>query len=345
MKALVLRGLLEASVENVPVPEIGPGEVLIKVDACAICGTDLRTYKFGHSRIKGPRIIGHEFSGTVAQVGKRVTTYREGDKAVVVPGIPCRKCFFCQQGLENLCDDRVIIGFDFDGGFAEYVKVPAIAVDMGNIKLLPDSLRLREACLVEPFTAVNNGQALLDIPLGARIGIIGAGPIGIMHALLARFRGAQQIAMFDLAEDRCQKAGEFPIDAVIHAGKADPVSVALELMQGRGFDAVIVACVSGAAQAQALKMVRKAGKVSFFAGLPHDKSNVELDSNLIHYKQLGIFGANGSGPNQFDATIGFLGSKQIDLSRLITAEFPLDDAIKAFEVAQSAVGLKTIIYP
>lgn len=345
MKALVLKGLREAQVEDVPVPGIGRGEVLIRVDSCAICGTDLRTYRSGHSRINGPRVTGHEFSGTVAQVGEQAAGYREGDRVIVVPGIPCRHCSFCRQGLENLCDHRVIIGFDFDGGFAEYVKVPEPAVSMGNIKAVPDGLTLREACLVEPFTAVSNGQALLELPLGASVGIVGAGPIGIMHALLARFRGARQIAVFDISAERCRKAGEFPVDAVIQSGLEDPVQAALELTRGRGFDAVVVACVSGVAQAQALKMVRKAGRVSFFAGLPHDASGVELDTNLIHYKQLGVFGANGSGPNQFEATLGFLGSRQLDLSALITAEFALDDAVAGFAAAQSAAGLKTIIRP
>lgn len=186
MKALVFHGPQQVRVEEVPVPTIADNEVLVKVDACSICGTDVRTYKFGHTRIKGRRITGHEFAGVIAKVGSQVQGLAEGDEVMVVPGINCGTCEFCRAGLENLCQHRTIIGFDYDGAFAEYVRIPAQAVAMGNVKKLPKNVPFKAGALVEPFTAVYNGQTLLNIKPGDRVAIIGAGPIGVMHLLQAR---------------------------------------------------------------------------------------------------------------------------------------------------------------
>ncbi|WP_162523582.1 zinc-dependent dehydrogenase [Calorimonas adulescens] len=345
MKALVFKGINEMSVMDVPKPEIAENEILIKVDSCSICGTDVRTYKSGHTRIKGERILGHEFSGTVAEVGKDISGYNIGDRVIVVPGIPCGKCYYCQHGMQNLCDNRKIIGFDFDGAFAEYVKVPAIAIEMGNVKRIPDSLSLRNACLIEPFTAIYNGQNLLNISIGSSVAIIGGGPIGLMHSLQARYRGASKIALFDLSEDRCKMAERFDIDFIVNSGTKDPIEEADKITNGRGFDVVIVSCGSGIAQLQALQMVRKNGRVSFFAGLPHNNSIIQLDTNLIHYKQIGVFGANGSGPNEYEATIDFLGSGRINISDIISTELSIENALKGFEIVQTASALKVVIHP
>jgi len=345
MKALVFRGVREMEVEDVPIPTISDNEVLVKVDSCAICGTDIRTFNYGHPKIKEARILGHEFSGIVAEIGKNVSGFTIGGKVMVVPGIPCGKCYFCQHGLQNLCDYRKIIGFDFDGGFAEYVKIPSIAVEAGNIKLLPSNLSLKEVALIEPFTAVYNGQNQLDIRIGTTVAIIGAGPIGLMHALQARFRGASKIALFDISEERVGLASGFDVDFVINSKREDIVQKSLELTNGRGFDVVIVSCVSSSAQAQALQIARKGGKVLYFAGLPHGKSVIELDTNLIHYKQLTVFGSNGSGSNQYEDTINFLATGKINLSKLITTELSIKDALKGFELAQTSSALKIVIHP
>lgn len=345
MKALVLKGLSDAEVVDVPIPEINDTEVLVKVDSCSICGTDIRTYKFGHPRIHEPRIIGHEFSGTIAKIGSSVNDYKQGGRVIVVPGISCGQCYFCRHGLENLCDNRAIIGFDFDGGFAEYVKIPSMAIKMGNLKVIPDKLSLKEACLVEPFTAVYNGQNLLGITVGSSVAIVGGGPIGLMHAMQARFRGASEIALFDVSEQRCELASQFDLDYVINSKENDPIQKTMEITNRRGFDVVIVACGSAVAQAQALQMARKNGRVSFFAGLPHGRSDVTIDSNLIHYKQLGVFGANGSGANEYEETVSFLGVGLINLSRIISTELPLKSVLKGFEIVQSASALKVIVHP
>lgn len=345
MRALVFKGINDISLMDIPRPEITSEEILVKVDSCAICGTDIRTYRSGHTKIKGSRILGHEFSGTIEEVGSNIDDYSVGDKVIVVPGIPCGECYYCQNGMQNLCDDRMIIGFDFDGAFAEYVKIPAAAVKMGNVKLIPKGLSLRTACLIEPFTAIYNGQNLLNISIGSNVAIIGGGPIGLMHSIQARYRGASKIALFDISNDRCSMAKKFDIDFIINSGINDPVEATKGITHGRGFDVVIVSCGSGIAQAQALEMVRKNGRVSFFAGLPHNNSVMQLDTNLIHYKQIGVFGANGSGPNEYEATIDFLGHGKVDLSDIISTDLPLEDALKGFETVQTASALKVVIHP
>ncbi|NPV69236.1 MAG: alcohol dehydrogenase catalytic domain-containing protein [Firmicutes bacterium] len=345
MKALVFRGVNDARVEEVAVPQAGAGEILVKVDSCSVCGTDVRTYRHGHPRIRGPRVIGHEFSGTVAGAGPGVHSFREGDRVMVVPGISCGRCYLCQKGLQNLCENRRIIGFDYDGAFAGYVRIPAEAVEMGNVRAVPERLSLREACLIEPFTAVYNGQALLGITPGVTVCIIGAGPIGVMHALQARARGAGMVVMFEQSAERRKTAAAFAVDRVVDPQVEDPVAVTKVMTGNRGFDVVIVACGVGATQAQALHIAGRGGRVSFFAGLPHGRSEALLDTNLIHYKQLALFGANGSGPNQYDETIRFLAAGIVDVSSLITAQPPLDDVLEGFSMVERAVGLKVVVHP
>lgn len=346
MKALVFKGIKDLRIMEVPEPKITEDEILVKVDSCSICGTDVRTFKSGHTRIKDNRILGHEFSGVIAEVGRNVSGYNVGDRVMVVPGIPCGKCFYCQNGLQNLCDDRKIIGFDFDGAFAQYVRIPEAAIKFGNVKHIPENLSLKEACLIEPFTAVYNGQNLLDISIGTSVAIIGGGPIGIMHSIQARYRGASKIVIFDISEERCRIAERFnSVDYVINSSKTDPIEEAKKITHGKGFDVVIVSCSAGMAQQQALIMARKAGKVSFFAGLPHDNSVTQLDTNLIHYKQLGVFGANGSGPKDYDFTIDFLSSPLINISELISMELSLDESLEGFEIVQKANALKVVIHP
>ncbi|MCG0238596.1 MAG: zinc-dependent dehydrogenase [Firmicutes bacterium] len=344
MQALVFYRPGEMRVEEVPVPEIGPDEILVRVHACSICGTDLRTFKAGHTRIKGRRVLGHEFSGVVARVGAAVEGFAEGDRVMVVPGISCGMCAYCRQGLENLCLHRTIIGFDYDGAFAEYVRIPAAAIRLGNVRKLPDPFDLTAAALVEPFTAVYNGQRLLNIRPGETVGIIGAGPIGVMHLLQARAQGAALVGFIEISEGRIQEARRFRPDFVINSRQEDPVERVRQLT-GLGLDVVIVAAGSAEAQRLALEIARPAGRVSFFAGLPHDRPEAVLNTNLLHYKQLAVFGANGSGPNQYDTTLRWLASGAIDLRPLITTELPLAEVHAGFDRVARGEGLKVVIRP
>ena len=346
MKALVYHGVGDLRVEDVPRPVAGAGEIVIKVHSCSICGTDVRTYKSGHSRLSGStRIIGHEFSGTVEEVGPGVQGYAPGDRVTVVPGISCGKCVFCRQGLENLCVNRKIIGFDYDGGFAQYVAIPAEAVSFGNVLKVSESLELTSACLVEPFTAVYNGQNLLSIGPGDCVAIIGAGPIGIMHMLQARARGAGTVGLIEVSEARLKEAERFAPDFLINSTVENVEAKTRELTDGLGFDAVIVACAVASAQRQALEIARPGGRVSFFAGLPHDKPDSLLNANLIHYKQLAVFGANGSGPNQYRKTLRFLESGRVNLTPVVTTELPLDQVLSGFDKVIRGEGLKVVVHP
>lgn len=346
MKALVYHGVGDLRVEDVPKPVAGEGEIIVKVHSCSICGTDVRTYKSGHSRLAGStRIIGHEFSGTVEQVGPGVEGFVPGEKVTVVPGISCGKCVFCRQGLENLCVNRKIIGFDYDGAFAEYVRIPAEAVSFGNVLKISGSLDLTSACLVEPFTAVYNGQNLLSIGPGDCVAVIGAGPIGIMHMLQARARGAATVGLIEVSEARLQEAVKFTPDFLINSMVEDVQTRVKNLTDGLGFDVVIVACAVASAQRQALELARPGGRVSFFAGLPHDKPDSLLNANLIHYKQLAVFGANGSGPNQYKKTLRFLESGRVDLRPVVTTELPLEEALLGFQKVMQGEGLKVVVHP
>lgn len=344
MKALAFYAPGDIRVEEVPVPEIAEDEILVKVHSCSICGTDLRTFKSGHTRIKGRRITGHEFAGEVAKVGSAVKDFAEGDRVMAVPGISCGMCDFCRQGLENLCLNRTIIGFDYDGAFAEYVRIPSVAMRMGNVKHLPESIDLTTAALVEPFAAVYNGQQQLHIQPGDSVAIIGAGPIGVMHMLQARARGAAKVGFFEISDSRLAEVKRFNPDFTVNSMTEDVAARTKELT-GLGFDVVIVAAGSPQGQRQALELARPAGRVSFFAGLPHGKPDSTINANHIHYKQLSVHGANGSGPNQYDTVLKWLSTGLIPLKEIVTAELPLEGIHEGFDLITRGQGLKVVIHP
>ena len=193
MIAAIYKGIGNMVVEDVPTPSIQDGELLVKVKVCAICGGDLRTFHHGHAAIKPPIILGHEFAGEIVAVGAGVDRYAVGDRVIVAPGIGCGHCSYCLSGNQHLCYHRLTLGHQYHGGFAEFVRIPAIAVQAGNVNLIPDSVDYLSATLAEPLACVINGQEAMQIQLGDTVAVIGTGPIGIMHAELARPRGAGKV--------------------------------------------------------------------------------------------------------------------------------------------------------
>ena len=195
MKAAVYHGLGDMRVEECQEPRIEAGELLVCVRACAVCGGDLRTFRHGHQRIHPPVILGHEFAGIVVEVGADVPSELMGARIVVAPAVGCGTCAYCRAGHTHLCGSRETIGFSMDGAFAEYVRIPARAVQLGNVQRIPDNMDDLSAALTEPLACVVNGQGALDIGAGDTVAVIGAGPIGILHAELARVAGARVLLL------------------------------------------------------------------------------------------------------------------------------------------------------
>jgi len=347
MLAVVYHSLGDIRVEEVERPSIGEEEALLRVKAASICGTDLRIYASGHFKIPPgtSRVLGHELAGEIVEVGFKVRGLEVGMGVGIAPNIGCGTCVQCIQGHSNLCPHYEAFGISLDGAFAQYMCIPAEAIRQGNIVSLPQNLSYEEAVLNEPFSCCYNGILACDIRPGDVVLIVGAGPIGIMNLLLASLSGASKVIISEMIEERRTRALEFGADLAINPAKEDLTAAIGEATDGRGVDVIILAAPSPEAQEQALELVAPQGRINFFSGLPKGKEFIRFNSNRVHYKELVVTGTTGSNNYQYRKTMAILGSGRVDLSGLISATFPLERALEAFELAKSRKALKVLLTP
>lgn len=345
MKAAILEDLGKLVVEEVETPSIKRGEILVKVRSCAICGSDVRIYHRGNPRVKPPQIIGHEIAGEVVEVGEGVEKFKVGDRVALGADVPCGVCRFCRNGLGNNCPLNYAIGYQFQGGFAEYIPLNEITVKYGPLHKIPDNLSFDEASLAEPLACCLNGYELAALKPGDTVVIIGAGPIGCMLVELARGLGAGKIILSQRSKKRLELARRFSADTYISSLEEDFVKRVMEETDGEGADVVMVACASTSAQQEALRVVAHRGRVNFFGGLPPGSAKISIDSNIIHYRECFILGSHGSVPRQHRIALNLLAKEVVKGENFITHHFSLDEINKAFQVAKSHQGLKVIIHP
>lgn len=343
MLAARLYGKDDLRLERVPVPEIADGDILLRVKAAAICGTDLRMLKNGATGVDAdhPVVLAHEFAGIVEKIGRQVKGYAPGQRVSIAPNIGCGVCDFCVAGRSHHCKDLTAMGIHLDGGFAEYVRVPAAAVRLGNVTPLDAAVSFAAGAANEAFSCVYNAFCRYGVNPGETIAIIGAGAIGMMHAKLAKMAGAAKIILNDLSEQRLAECAALDPGLIV-IGDGFPERVA-ELTAGRGADVVITACSAAAAQRDSFALAGIDGRVNFFGGLPKGKENVELDTNIIHYKQLTVTGTTRSSHEHYRQTLRFIASGLVDIDSLVTHRWPLTDVLRAFDNAASGVGLKQAI--
>lgn len=346
MKAAVMEEIGKVVVRDVPRPEVEPGGLLLRVRACAVCGSDVRTIWHGSSHVKPPRILGHEVVGEVLEVGAGASGYTVGDRVAVAPAIGCGNCVYCRSGHTNMCPELETIGFEFDGGFAEFMAVPAKAVRQGHVNQLPSHLPFEKAVLAEPMACCINGQEPLGIGLGQTVAVIGAGIIGLFHTELALLKGTTKVFVIDVVPQRLEHARSLGEKIVtINGTLVDPVEAVLTQTDRYGVDVAIVACPVGQAQAQALQMVARRGRVSLFGGLPAGNSLGFLDSNLIHYKEVGVFGAHASTSAQNRLALQLLAHGQVDSRHYVTNTFPLAHIVEGIHAMKEGQIMKAIIQP
>jgi L-iditol 2-dehydrogenase len=344
MKCAILKEIEKLEIEEKEIPEPKENEILIKVKSCAICGTDIKVFHHGHKHIVFPRITGHEVSGVVFKVGKNVKEYKEGDRVAVAPAIPCGKCYYCRKGQQTMCDSLEAIGYHYDGGFAEYMLVPEDAVLNGCVNKIPDNLSFELASIAEPLACVINGQILSKIETGDTVLILGAGPIGILHSLLAKINGAGKVILADISEERIKEA-EFTGVYLVDMSKKDIYEEVKNITDGHMADRVIVAVGSKDAQELSLKLVAKRGSINFFGGLPKESPYIQFDSNLLHYGEFFVIGTHGSTPLHNKIAIELLSSGRINAEKLITHKLPLEKIKDGFEIVENKKGLKVLIIP
>jgi L-iditol 2-dehydrogenase len=345
MLAFVYEGAGQLGLKNIPVPTARRDTGIIKIEASSICGTDLRAFRFGSSKIKPPRVIGHEVVGTFVELGADVRGFTAGDRVQIAPALGCGNCRYCGQGHTNLCDSLKTIGFDFDGTFAEYMEVPAETFIQNHITKVPENLSSPEAVLAEPVACIINAQSYLAITPGDMVAVFGSGFIGTMHARLALRKGAQKVFMIEVNEDRIKMAQKAVPELVIINSKKDSLKDAIASHTGkRGVDVAITACSVGAAQLDAMSIIAKHGRISLFGGLPTETTGF-IDSNIIHYGEVSVHGAHASTAAQNREVLELLESGNLSVKEFVTSPFPLKDILKAFDTLNREEIVKAILQP
>jgi len=350
-------------IENVKKPICGLNDVLVKVNACAICGTDGRMYEGTKDVTKGfvPQIrgygegkfiIGHEVVGTVEEIGFEVKNpeCKVGDKVILVTSIGCGKeeCRICREKNYNMCKDNHPIGYYYPGGFAEYILVQDAAVKQGVLIAVPGDCAVSEEhlAMVEPLSCVINGQNYLNIKKGEYVTVVGAGPIGLLHGELAKSKGAKVI-LAEHSSVRIATAKEFDFEHYIATKDNDLSEAVLDITNGEGTDVGIVACSVNEVAEDLLGAMAMKGRLSFFAGFSKENPILKLDGNIIHYKEVSIYGAFASNRAQFEEALKLIVAKEILMDKIVTHTFPLEAIIEAMEKMLDKQGnaLKVVIKP
>lgn len=347
MLAAVYHGPNDLRVEEVAVPKIAAGEILLKVLDASICGTDLRILH-GNHRMYTPgtvRIPGHEVVGTIAEIGTEVSGFNLNERVFIAPNTGCGHCVQCISGNNNLCANYTAIGVTIDGAFAEYVRVPAESIRQGNVIRVSEEVDPAVAALMEPFACVLRGQNAVHIKPGEVVLVVGAGPIGVMHTKLAKVRGAGRVIVSEPMPDRAAQAKRMGADRVVNPSEEDLQEVLLEESNGRGADVIIVAAPVHAAQESALTLAAISGRINFFGGLPKDRPTINFDSNLVHYKELVITATTACSTNDCWQASQIVNSGLIDLSDLVSQRYPLREAAAAFAAAEDRKSLKIVLEP
>lgn len=345
MKAVRYYAPLDVRVDEIPIPTINRNEILIKVEACAVCGSDLKAFKFGNPRLKPPIVMGHEFTGLITEVGKDTVGFSKGDRVVMSTSISCGKCLYCRKGWTNLCVDLAPMGFRYNGGMAEYTVIPERAIKNGHLVKVPDTIKPEIAALAEPLSCAVNSIEQCKIQKGDSVLIMGAGPMGILNACAARSAGAGKIIMTELNESRLKQARNFNIDILLHPGKENLKNTVLEQTNGYGADIVIVAAPAAAPQEEALSLVRKKGTICYFASLPSGQSNLNIDSRLIHYNEIRVTGSSDSTTSHVKKALSILEDPSSDSGNIVSHILSLGEINRAFELMSSGEALRVVLKP
>ena len=342
MKAAMLYGVKDLRIEDVEIPKVGLGEVLVKVKAATTCGTDLKIFRRGYVEkvIKLPTVFGHEWAGEVVEVGEGLEWPKKGMRIRAGNSAPCLHCTMCQKGKYNLCENMIWLW----GAYAEYIKVPARMV-LVNMQEIPQHVSYEEAAITEPLACVLHGAEEANIKPGDTMTIIGAGPIGLLHLLTAKKFGAGRVISIDLVEDRLNFAERLGADETVNAGKEDVVERVRELTGGYGSDVVIEAIGLPSTWEQALKLVRKGGTVLEFGGCPPG-TEIKVNTEKLHYGELTVRGAFHATPLHFRKALNLIASRTIDVRPLITRKMRLENIREAFDILMtSKKEIKIAIIP
>ena len=342
MTAAVLYGKRDVRIEQVPIPRVGPGEVLVRIKAALTCGTDLKVYRQGfHARmIVPPSVFGHELAGVVEEIGEGVESFAPGMRVVSANSGPCNKCFFCERHLANLCEDLQFI----NGAFAEFIKIPERIVRQ-NLLILPDTLDFHEAALVEPLACVLRAIEETRIVEGDDVAVIGMGPIGLMFVQVLKSIGARVIGV-GKRSSQLAMAAKMGADYVLDSAHSNVVEQVRNITNGRrGTDVVIEAVGTTETWQHAMGMVRRGGTINLFGGCPSG-THIPLDTTLIHYSEITIKASFHHTPRHIREALEALNHRALRAQTLITGEERLASLRNVLERLLNRNGdLKIAIIP
>jgi L-iditol 2-dehydrogenase len=345
VKAVLLRkpaalGSIGAGVSEVPVPEVGVGELLVEMKVCGLCGTDIEKARSEYTTALP--VLGHEAVGIVASVGEGVVGIRKGDRVFAHHHVPCYECYYCLHGDETTCKKYKASNI-YPGGFSEFFRVPQWNVSGGGILNLPSILGFEEASLIEPTGCCVRALDRCKVNEADAVLVVGAGPVGILHSILLLLRGVK-VMISDISEPRLRFAEKSNVECVIDAGKQDVAREVRERTAGRGADVVIVATGSPKAVLQALKSVRTGGRLCLF-GVPAKGSVLDYDLSDVYNSEISLAPSYGADDTETAAALSLIVAEREKFRRVITHTFPIVEFARAVEIATSGVGMKVVITP
>ena len=345
MLGAVLSQVDHLRVQDVPTPSPGPGEVLLRVGANTLCGTDVRIRSGAKTQAVGlPVVMGHEVAGHIAEVGPGVEGYEVGAPAALMPGIPCRRCWECTHDLENACDLLRIVGYSIDGGLAEYLLVPAESVEAGCLFTVEEDLPSEALALTEPLACAVTGHRSAPVDVGDTVLVMGAGPIGLLHLQLSQLSGARSVVVSQPGRERRAHAERFGATLTVDPTTEDLAEVVREETGGIGVDLVIICAGAVELVNEALGLCRTGGRVNIFAGLP-GRGDSEIHGNIVHYRQVSLTGSSNTRRRDYKTALGLIVSGRIDTASLVTHRYPLSEIDAAFDSVIAGDGLKVAVQP
>ncbi|HUU01867.1 MAG TPA: zinc-dependent dehydrogenase [Myxococcota bacterium] len=339
MKVAVYHNNTDSRVEERPVPEIGPGEILVRVAASGICGSDVMEW---YRIKKAPLVLGHEIAGTIEKVGPGVSRYKVRERVFVSHHVPCNTCRYCLSGQHTVCETLHTTNFD-PGGFSEFVRVPAINVDRG-LFILPDSMSFEEGTFIEPLACVLRGQRIAGVKPGKTVAVLGSGISGILHIALARALGVSQVIATDINTYRMKQAEKFGATAVLHGDDDVPAEIR-KINQGRGADVVIVCAGTIPVLNQAILSVDRGGTVLFFA-TPPPGQDLPVPVNDFWRNGITLVPSYAGSPADCAEALDLIAGRTVSVAEMVTHRLPLSQIQEGFRlVAQGDESIKVIIEP
>lgn len=340
MRVAVWYNNRDVRIEEMPIPQIGSGELLVRVEASGICGSDVMEW---YRLDRAPLVLGHEIGGQIAAAGKGVERFKEGDRVSAAHHVPCNTCYYCLNGHHTICDTLRQTNFD-PGGFAEYIRLPAINVDRG-VFLLPDEVSYEEATFIEPLACILRGQRLAHMQTGNSVLVIGSGIAGLLHVQLARTLGARRVIATDINNYRLEAAQRFGADATIHAAEDLPAHLR-QVNQGHLADLVIVCTGATSATTQALKSVERGGTILLFAPTSPGVTIPISINELFWRTDVTLTTSYASSPADYQTALELIRAGAIPVRQMITHRLGLTETGLGFQlVAEAKNSIKVVIEP